>query len=180
MNDKTKLVFFGGVLVVVLVFGTLLYNSLQSNAAPDAPQSQELVAAPDFTVTDNNGNEVKLSDFIGKPVVLNFWASWCGYCKDEMPYFENQFKEMGDDVAFLMVNSTDGRQETEKMARDYITSGGYTFPVYYDLELSASTAYNVTGLPITYFINKDGNIVTATQGRISEEKLISSIEKIKS
>ncbi|MBP3544577.1 MAG: TlpA family protein disulfide reductase, partial [Lachnospiraceae bacterium] len=73
----------------------------------------EKVPAPDFTVIDAEGNEVKLSDMRGKPVVVNFWASWCGPCKMEMPEFEEVYKELGDEVHFMMVNLTDGWQETQ-------------------------------------------------------------------
>lgn len=179
MNEKTKLIFFGSVLVLVLVFGTLLYNAYSKGTALDEPSGEEISAAPDFTVTDSEGGEVKLSDFKGKAVVLNFWASWCGYCVEEMPLFEKQFKENGQDVVFLMLNATDGRQETEEMGKALIETEGYTFPVYYDLQQSAAYAYSITGLPVTYFINKEGNIVKSVMGRISEDKLISGIKAIK-
>ena len=86
--------------------------------------------APDFTVFDIDGNAVKLSDFQGKPVILNFWASWCGPCKAEMPDFEKKYKELGDKVQFLMVNITSG--DDFETAKDYIAQQGYQFPVFYD------------------------------------------------
>lgn len=178
MNEKTKLLFFGSVLVLILVFGTLLYNAYSKGAFSEQPDSRQITAAPDFTITDSEGNEVKLSDFKGKAVVLNFWASWCGYCVEEMPLFEQQFKEKGESIEFIMLNATDGRQETEEMARAFIDKSGYTFPVYYDLQQSAAYAYSISGLPVTYFINKDGNIVDTVYGRIDEDKLISKINAL--
>ncbi|MBQ4347432.1 MAG: TlpA family protein disulfide reductase, partial [Firmicutes bacterium] len=87
--------------------------------------------APDFTVYDSEGNAVMLSDFIGKPIVLNFWASWCGPCKMEMPEFNEAYAELGEDIQFLMVNVTTGR-ETQESASAFIEENGYSFPVFYD------------------------------------------------
>ena len=94
--------------------------------------------APDFTVYDANGNPVKLSDFIGKPVVLNFWASWCPPCKSEMPDFQEVYQELGGQVQFLMVNTT--VSDTMADAKAFIQSMGYTFPVFYDTQDLASIA----------------------------------------
>ena len=88
--------------------------------------------APDFTVYDADGNEVKLSDFFGRPIVVNFWATWCSPCKREMPSFERMYEKYGEDVVFLMVNLTDGYQDTVKKASDFVEKNGYTFPVYFD------------------------------------------------
>ena len=116
-----------------------------TESATEAPD----LSAPDFTVYDAEGNAVKLSDYFGKPIVLNFWASWCGPCKMEMPYFEEVYGEIGDQVQFLMVNSTDGSTETVETASTYIAEQGYTFPVFYDTGFEASINYQAFSLPTT-------------------------------
>lgn len=124
----------------------------------EAP-TQAAQAAPDFTVYTADGQEVKLSDFVGKPVVLNFWASWCGPCRNEMPAFEAMYRATGDQVQFLMVNLTDGTRETVDSAAGFLADAGYTFPVFYDTTLAAVVAYQVNAIPATYFIDAQGNLV---------------------
>ena len=135
--------------------------------------------AADFTVYDALGNPKTLSDYKGKPVVLNFWASWCGYCKQEMPQFQDAYKKYGDDVQFLMVDLTDGSHETQRRASSYISGAGYTFPVFFDLKLNAAETYNVHGLPRTYLIDSEGYIVEQVSGALSEGYLEEKLPGLK-
>ena len=135
-------------------------------------------SAPDFTVYDIDGNPVNLSDFEGKPTILNFWASWCGPCKSEMPDLEEAYQEYGDVINFVIVDLTDGSSETVETASAYIESQGYTFPVYYDTDLDGATTYGVTAIPLTYFIDADGNLVAYHQGAMSADILSQGISLI--
>lgn len=138
----------------------------------------EIPLAPDFTVYDMDGNAVNLSDFRGKPVVLNFWASWCGPCQSEMPDFDEAYAQYGEDIYFLMVNMTDGSRETVESASDFVTENGYSFPVFYDTDLSAAVAYGVYSLPASYFIDADGYAIARAIGAINAATLQQGIDMI--
>lgn len=142
-------------------------------------QREEVPLAPDFTVYDAEGNKVKLSDFKGKKVIVNFWASWCGPCKNEMPDFQKAYEKYGNDIVFMMVNMTDGSRETVDSAKSFIDKSGYTFPIYFDKDESALYAYYVYSIPATYFISSDGTLATYARGMINEEALTKGIGLMK-
>ena len=140
-----------------------------------APPEETLNLAPDFVVYNKDGEPVSLSDFRGKPVVVNFWASWCGPCKREMPEFESLWQELGDQVHFLMVNVTtseSGKEAPEALLAEL----GYGFPVYYDLTGSASDTYGVTAFPTTYFIGAQGEAVAYAVGAIDGDTIRRGIQ----
>ncbi|MBQ9768526.1 MAG: TlpA family protein disulfide reductase [Lachnospiraceae bacterium] len=142
------------------------------NASGESPDTSEnAYMAPDFTVYDRDGNKVHLSDFLGKPVILNFWASWCGPCKMEMPDFQEIYEEYGEDIHFVMVNLTDGAQETMKTATEFLDASGYTFPVYYDKDTDAAYTYQVYGIPVTYFINAEGHLIAQGSSALDAETI---------
>ena len=176
------------VLILVVVGASALYTVLGREQAPDqlatqpptpTGETQALTMAPDITVYDANGNEVKLSDYFGKPIVLNFWASWCGPCQSEMPDFQDKFLEQGDEVQFLMVNMTDGSRETLADATGFIAGKGYTFPVFYDTASDAAITYQVYSLPTTYFINAQGYLIAQGSGALDSQTLQKGIDMIR-
>lgn len=133
-------------------------------------------AAPDFTVYDKNGNPVKLSQLRGKPVVLNMWASWCGPCKSEMPGFQAMYEKYGEDVHFMMNNLT--TQDNLGDAQELISRNGYTFPVYFDKDNSTAASYSTGSIPMSFFINSKGELVTYAIGAIDEATLEKAIGMI--
>jgi thiol-disulfide isomerase/thioredoxin len=203
---KKKMLGIGMILFAVLIVGaSILYNAMKDKVEDNSFQiagdkadenstsntneidtngtetntDNDKVVALDFTMTDKDGNEVKLSNFSGKPIVLNFWASWCGPCQMEMPDFEEMYKTYGEDIQFLMVNMTDGSQETVGSATQFIMEKGYTFPVYYDTKMEGAYYYSVYSLPTTYFIDAEGYVTASNKGMISGENLQKGIEAIR-
>lgn len=150
-------------------------DSEQDNQDTSSPAQN---AAPNFRVYDKDGNEVRLSDMKGKPVVINFWATWCPYCVMEMPDFEEAFKTYGKDIHFMMINVTDGFKETSESAKAYVEENKYTFPVYYDTKLSAAMAYSAYSLPCTFFIDADGVLDSHFFGRLPKETLRQGIDRL--
>ena len=197
MSKKKNIIIL--VLVFVLLIGgaSVLYTQLSKvdtpnslltqgdqNEMDDADQGdrsseeRQLTKAPDFTVYDASGSRVNLSEYIGKPSVLNFWASWCGPCQSEMPDFHEKYLELGNEIHFLMINMTGGR-ETLSSAKTFVSENGYTFPVFYDTDSDAAMTYSVYSLPTTYFIDAEGYLIAQATGAISADTLQRGIDMIK-
>ncbi len=149
-----------------------------SNTTSEETASKTERIAPDFTVYDLEGNQINLSDFFGKPIIVNFWASWCGPCQMEMPDFDEAYADYKDEIEFLMVNMTDGSRETLEKASSFIKEKGYSFPVYYDTEYSAAITYSVSSLPTTYFIDAEGILTAHARGAIDADTLQKGIDMI--
>ena len=131
--------------------------------------------APDFEVVDLEGNKHRLSDYQGEGVFLNFWGSWCGPCKTEMPFMENQSKEFKDKgVHILALNIKDTRLKAETFRDQY----GLTFPIAQDKDESIRRAYNVIPLPTTVLIDPDGKIIDIITKGISENEIRQAMESI--
>ena len=194
MTQKIKIIIGIAILAVIIAGATIVYNALGSQITPEnnieLAESKGVVSdnensgkqkASDFTMTDEDGNSIKLSDLIAnnKPIVLNFWASWCPPCKSEMPEFDTVYKELGNEIQFVMLDLTDGQRETIEEGSKYVKEQGFLFPVYFDTNQEGAYAYGIRAIPTTLFIGKDGYIVTEFQGAIDEDTLRKSIDMIK-
>jgi thiol-disulfide isomerase/thioredoxin len=140
----------------------------QSGDGTDTPVLSDNLTT-DFTVYGREFTEVTLSEFFGKPIIVNFWASWCHSCTAELPAFNSVYEKYKDDVAFLMINLAEG--ETPSEVSSFISENGYTFPVYYDITGAAARAYGVYQIPETVFINADGSYYGGQLGALSETVL---------
>ncbi len=190
MNKVIKYIIFTIVFAGIIALAVWGYNYLSANYTESEDNEEEKISqtqkatekklqkAPDFRVLNDDGETVTLKEHIGKPIVLNFWATWCGPCKMEMPAIDKLYKEYKDEVGFIMVNQTDGRRETKEKVDKFINENGYSFPVYYDTEFEASYVYGVSSIPTSLFINAEGEIVDYHIGAMSEEILRKYINKI--
>jgi peroxiredoxin len=121
---------------------------------PDTP-------APSFTLRDLAEHDVSLEDFRGSIVLLNFWATWCPPCRAEMPSMETLYRRMaGRDFVMLAVDL----QERPSQVRRFVEAAGYSFPVLLDSSGRTGAVYQVSGIPTTYIIDKEGNVLARTVG----------------
>ncbi len=198
MNKTIKWILIAVALVAVIVIASVLYNNLSDKYADNgfdisdsqnestttdsnssnatSAQTSRFPLAKDFTVLDEKGNKVKLSDFRGKPVVINFWASWCYYCKEEMGDFDTSYLEHSNEVVYLMINATDGVQETKQTADAYIKESGYFFDVYYDTTGKAAEAFGVIALPSTILVDDEGRVIGKQMGLVDYEMLEEGVD----
>lgn len=186
MNKKQKLatVMTAVVLLVAVIAGIAVYisdNYVYHNEDHKLVSTTgEKNIAPDFTVFNAENAEVRLSEHIGKKTVVSFWATWCGPCKSMLSDFNNLYEDGNQDIEFMMINLTDGIEETMDIAKEYIDNKKITVPVYYDLSYSAVHEYHVTSLPVTVFIDENGYISDIHQGKISKSQIEEYIKNIDS
>jgi thiol-disulfide isomerase/thioredoxin len=156
-----------GVIGVLVLTGVipLLDNSVEE-AAPQIAAEESGVPAPDFELPDLEGNVSRLSDFKGKVVVLNFWATWCGPCVREMPMFQ-QFQDRYPDMVLLGVDE----EESPETVRDFIQKMGLTYTILLDQKAKLAQDLRVNYLPTTFFIDGQGDIRFRHYGILSEEQL---------
>ena len=153
-------------------------QTAQTEESAESAQ-KESVVAPDFTVYDASGETVTLTSLLGKPTIVNFWASTCPPCREEMPDFQAAYETYGEELTFVMVDGVGSMlNETQEAGAAYIEEQGFTFPVYFDNDRDAVSKFGITGFPTTYFLAADGTVVAGAQGMISAEILEKGISMI--
>ncbi|CEP95776.1 MAG: cytochrome c biogenesis protein CcdA [Paraclostridium sordellii] len=186
-NNMSKIKKIGGMIliisgIVMLVHGginKLEHSSMQNNRKSESNQSsnnkEEKTKALDFTLYDQYGKEHKLSDYKGKTIFLNLWATWCPPCRDEMPYIEELYKEYSkntDEVVILGVASPNlGQEGDAKHVKDFLKQEGYTFPVLLDEGGSLVYQYGISSFPSTFIIDKDGYITQYVPGGMDKDTM---------
>lgn len=145
----------------------------ESEEEEEAAEEVKTIPAIDFTLKDQYGNTHTLSDYKGKTVFLNFWATWCSPCRAEMPDIQKLYEEFQqEDVVILGVAAPNlGREKSEEGIKGFLEENGYTYPVVMDTEAEAFQAYGINSFPTTFMIDKDGNVFGYIPGQLSEETM---------
>ena len=163
--------------ILLLGSGWLWYTRLPANASPAVREPQPAVEhpAPDFTLTRfDTGEKVSLSDLRGKPVILNFWATWCRPCRAEMPTLQAAYERYGDDL--LVVGVDQG--EEGAVVGPFLEEFGISFPILLDGDMAVGREYRILGLPTTFFIDSQGIIRGVHAGEINSAILAEGIVEI--
>lgn len=176
---------------ILIVMGLLMFTKgitmpeyvQPSNEQQGSEKSQQIPMAPDFTLVDQYGQEHTLSDYKGKVVFINFWATWCPPCKAELPDIEEIYREYGmnkEDVVILgMTFPNMDREKSKEEIIEFIEEEGYTFPTLFDESMELAYKYYISAFPTTFLINKDGTVEGYASGMLTKETMKEIIEKLR-
>lgn len=181
----------GGIILIISGL-IMIYNGLdkrnttiENEATNKVEQSQEdgKIKALDFTLYDQYGNTHTLSEYEGKTVFLNIWATWCPPCKQEMPYIEELYKEYNlnkEDVVILgLASPYFGKEGSKEDIKEFLNSNKYTFPVVFDENADLIYSYGIQAFPTTFVIDKEGYIAQYVPGGMTKEIMKTLIESVK-
>lgn len=176
-NKKRNRLIFRTIILAVLVAAVVF--ALITNAKKDNTIYKIGDKAPDFQLQQINANnkleKIQLSDLKGKGVMLNFWATWCKPCEQEMPYMEELYPQYKDKGIEIVAVSLDG---TELVVQQFIDKYNLTFPIPHDKKNVVNELYKIGPIPTTYFINPEGEIVEKVEGALSLERLEGYLKQI--
>lgn len=154
-----------------------------AQSSKDNSTKEDKIKAPDFSLVDQYGKTHKLSDYRGKVVFLNFWATWCPPCKGELPHIEEVYKEYENnnkDVIILGVTAPNlGREGSKEYIMDFLNKQGYTFPVVFDSTGEIMDQYSIEAFPTTFIIDKEGNVNKYVPGAMEKTTMESLINNVK-
>lgn len=146
----------------------------------EASKEEEKIKPVDFTLYDQYGNKHSLSEYKGKTIFLNFWATWCPPCREEMPYIDELYKEYNenkDDVVILGVSTPNvGREGSTEHVKNFLEKEKYSFPVVFDEKSPMVFEYGINAFPSTFIIDKEGYIANYIPGAMSKKTMKNLIE----
>ncbi len=170
----------GLIVAIILISATIIYLERPGGGEGGiTPQEEPDIGieigqrAPDFMLKTPSGRNVRLNDFRSKAVFINFWATWCPFCIDEMPDMEQVSKEFEGDLVVLGVNVGEDAQEVAR----FIDELGVTYTILLDTNLDVATGYGVRAMPSSYFIDREGKIVDVGFGALTYEQMRERVQK---
>ena len=164
------------IIVSILIVGGVGWLAISSrNASEESTRQTQSEKAPDFALQDYDGKTVRLTDFAGKPLVINSWAAWCPFCRKELVDFAAAQKEFGDDIAIIAID----RAESRETAKKYTDELGVTNLIFL-LDPSDSFYQSIGGfsMPETIFVDRDGNIAERKRGPMEIKEIREKIQKL--
>ena len=163
-------------ILIIVGSGWIWLSQVPADAVPTNRNPQPAVGypAPDFELTTLGGEPFMLSELQGRPVVLNFWATWCGPCRRELPALQAAHEHYGQNVTIVGVDQA----EAPATVQLYVDQLGLTFPVPMDADQDVANRYNVMGLPTTFFIDPEGIIRRVWSGEMNSITLAEGIEEV--
>lgn len=179
--------------MIALIFGFTIKNKINDsltekdeNAITEEDETKDInnntdneelekVKAPNFKLKTLDGKEVSLSDYQGKYVWINFWATWCPYCVKEMPDLQKIYEENSDELVILAIDVGEDKETVE----DYLKDKNYTFPILLDYNQEVAETYFVSAYPTTYFIDKEGYLIGGIPGMMTYPQMEQIFNQIK-
>jgi cytochrome c biogenesis protein CcmG/thiol:disulfide interchange protein DsbE len=177
VKSKVLILLAGGLIFGLIMGGLVFFTGLTKPAAPQSANTIALEAGnqmPDFELTSLNNSSIHITQYLGKPVIVNFWASWCIPCKQEMPLLERYYQNQKGNLIILGVNY----EEPADIARPFVLENQITFPILLDLQGKVRDQFMIRGFPTSLFINAKGIFVAEHIGALDEESIKSYLQLI--
>lgn len=168
-----KKIFICVLLLLAALAGGCAADTSKTTAAAPTAAAQTSQAAPDFSFTYLDGTKSRLSELRGKPVFLNFWATWCPPCVGEMPHFNAVYPRYKDKINFLAISLDDSMQE----ANAFMQQKGYSFPAGYGNVNDIAGKYEIQGIPTSLLLDANGNVIASKVGAMTEADLETFLQK---
>lgn len=173
-----------GVIITAMVGWTvydLLFSEQESTSETGQSETTGLEVgdlAPDFELVTMEGQTVRLSDYRGQRVFINFWATWCPPCRAEMPDMQNLYEEQEVPIEILAVNLTPTEQNEENIV-DFVADFGLTFPILMDTDSEVANQYKVQAYPTSYMVDSEGRISFIAPGAMNQDLMVQEVKKMK-
>lgn len=163
------------IIILILLLGIIIFMNQNENTNKDT-RPEVSFYAPEFSLQNINDNNVTLSQYKGKPIFINFWASWCPPCIEEMPAIQEAYNKFGDQVIILGINLTS--VDDKETAINFMKQNGYDMPILFDYDGNVGKLYRANNIPTSYFIDAKGIIRAKHIGAMSFSQIESYLQRV--